>query len=410
MPDKIAFPLAGEVESTIGKIKGCLKQMGPCLDLEIPFHLASDMESTTDIIEECLERIAICCELAEKLVRLNSYDEAGSSTKVMLLLTEYGSEGKFRNKIKFAIADLGRKLIGLEGYIREIREKTNAGNYVCPRCQGSGTTSTWAHVRERGSRQQTILRSRPCNSCSGKGLITLAAEVNKASGVFCDHGQNVLSIMLNLHNSLIDLVSSRYTQMGFEKKEVPVIAGSERAREEVYADVQAPVEEVAMNIPDVTEIAEEQEMNATGLLVGFLALHEDPAEDSFVEAILITDKNGYPLEYRFTEKISISKIQRILYGNTLRPYLIHEVVGLKLLKELDNPPSVILVVDEDLLALREKSECPILLLEEDKTSLKAHDKHPDDIERTRSALESYKEQIPLSQPFHRIFEAIERTD
>lgn len=165
----------------------------------------------------------------------------------------------------------------------------------------------------------------------------------------------------------------------------------------------------ATDTQNVNEMTEEQKAGSPEPLIGFMILHEDPSENSFVEAILITDRNGYPIEYRFTEKIRVSKTQRALYGETLRSYLAQEAIGSKLLEELDNLPTTVLVKDKELLALREKSECPILLLEPDEISLKTHSKYPQDAESTRSILESYKERIPLNQPFKRIAKALQQS-
>jgi len=166
--------------------------------------------------------------------------------------------------------------------------------------------------------------------------------------------------------------------------------------------MRKPVDQRSVDTLDVEETTQDQRTTSPKPLIGFIALHENPSENSFIEAILVTDRNGYPIEYRFTEKIRISETQRILYGETLRSYLALEAFGPKLLEKLDNPPTLIVAKDEELLALREKSECPILLLEAEGVSLRTHKKYPHDAESTRSVLKSYKERISLSKPFERI--------
>ena len=158
-------------------------------------------------------------------------------------------------------------------------------------------------------------------------------------------------------------------------------------------------------------------MSSAEPLIGFMVLYEDPSKRLFVEAILITDKNGYPIEYRFTEKITISETQQFLYGKTLRPYLVLEVFGLKLIKKLSKMPTLILAKDEELLALREKIDVPILYVKanisaavSNEVSFKTHQKYPDDIDRTRNILESCKEQISVNELFERIFRVLQKLE
>jgi len=174
--------------------------------------------------------------------------------------------------------------------------------------------------------------------------------------------------------------------------------------------MRKPVDQRSVDTLDVEETTEDQRTTSPEPLIGFIVLRENPSENSFVEAILVTDRNGYPVEYRFTEKIRISETQRILYGETLRSYLALEAFGPKLLEKLDNPPTLIVAKDEELLALREKSKCPILLLEAEGVSLRTHKKYPHDAESTRSVLKSYKERISLSKPFERISKLLQELE
>jgi len=219
---------------------------------------------------------------------------------------------------------------------------------------------------------------------------------------------------LSRHNLIRKIVGQQSSQKGYQKTREFTI---EKAMELVKAkSARESTRRTPDHTKDVKGIAREQEMSSRGPQIGFMVLYEDPSEKFFVEAILTTDKNGYPIEYRFTDRIPINATQRILYGNTLRTYLVLEVVGLKLLNKLEQMPTLILVKGEELLELRERTKCPMLCVEHDVNSddpkemlFKTHQKYRGDIDRIRSLLKSYREQVPLDEPFKRIIKALQKS-
>lgn len=66
-------------------------------------------------------------------------------------------------------------------------------------------------------------------------------------------------------------------------------------------------------------------------------------------AVLICDTKGFPLEFRYTEPIIPTKIQKVLYGNNLEKYLKVDVILDSLLKVLSNNYDYLIVGDESLL-------------------------------------------------------------
>ena len=66
-------------------------------------------------------------------------------------------------------------------------------------------------------------------------------------------------------------------------------------------------------------------------------------------AVLICDTNGFPLEFRYTEPIIPTKIQKVLYGNNLEKYLKTDVILDSLLKVLSNNFDHLIVGDDSLL-------------------------------------------------------------
>ena len=63
---------------------------------------------------------------------------------------------------------------------------------------------------------------------------------------------------------------------------------------------------------------------------GFLTVLESPAHGLF-GGYLVLSPQGRPLEFRCSTPVAVSRAQEILYGPTLRPYLLAEVVGQALL-------------------------------------------------------------------------------
>ena len=64
---------------------------------------------------------------------------------------------------------------------------------------------------------------------------------------------------------------------------------------------------------------------------------------------MVTDASGLPVDFRYTDPVTPTRLQRALYGNVLDRYLRAEVVLRTLLDALDAPPSLLLVDDPDLL-------------------------------------------------------------
>ena len=83
---------------------------------------------------------------------------------------------------------------------------------------------------------------------------------------------------------------------------------------------------------------------------GFLTVLESP-EHGFFGGYLVLSSQGRPLEFRCSTPIAPSRAQQILYGPTLRPYLLSEVIGQVLVAGSELPVSVILTDQRDMLPL-----------------------------------------------------------
>jgi hypothetical protein len=81
---------------------------------------------------------------------------------------------------------------------------------------------------------------------------------------------------------------------------------------------------------------------------GFLVVRAGD-DGTYVGGLMVTDASGLPVDFRYTDPVTPTRLQRALYGNVLDRYLRSEVVLRTLLDALDAPPSMLLVDDPDLL-------------------------------------------------------------
>ncbi len=85
---------------------------------------------------------------------------------------------------------------------------------------------------------------------------------------------------------------------------------------------------------------------------------------SYLGGLLVVDGSGIPMDFRYTEPITPSKLQSILYGKALEPHLKEEVIQRTLLKELKGQPDLLILPAADLAAgLKGEAKCPVLALQ-----------------------------------------------
>ncbi|MBD6617507.1 hypothetical protein FNW02_17160 [Komarekiella sp. 'clone 1'] len=95
--------------------------------------------------------------------------------------------------------------------------------------------------------------------------------------------------------------------------------------------------------------------------IAFLSKHLFDS-DAIQGAVLVTDKNTKPLEFRVTEPIRPTKFQRTLYGEILYDYIFVELIAIPLLAALKEKPSIVLIQDEIFLSINSKQEIPVFRL------------------------------------------------
>jgi hypothetical protein len=83
---------------------------------------------------------------------------------------------------------------------------------------------------------------------------------------------------------------------------------------------------------------------------GFLTVLESP-EHGLFGGYLVLSPQGRPLEFRCSTPVIASRAQEILYGPTLRPYLIADVIGQSLVAGSELPVQALLTDHQEMLSL-----------------------------------------------------------
>ena len=151
--------------------------------------------------------------------------------------------------------------------------------------------------------------------------------------------------------------------------------------------------------------------------IGFLTVTEH-AEHGLFGGYLILNVSGRPLEFHCTAPLKPSRAQEILYGPTLRPFLLGEQIGQTLLAKAKVKPFLVCVDDEAMLAAREFCDVPLVLVHADETApatgsfalgrrqvLAASEEHRNIVLEKWSA--AHADALDLSEPFTRIREALD---
>jgi hypothetical protein len=148
-------------------------------------------------------------------------------------------------------------------------------------------------------------------------------------------------------------------------------------------------------------------------------------EDAYTGGYLVTNAWGRPLEFRVSTKVAPTRVQRILYGETLEPYVLADVIGKGLLTKTATAVSWIVTDQRAFLALRPEIDVPITWVTND--AVEPRDKSPDvmragtsgdyfvychenfraDVDSVQSHLASCR--LDLLEPFERLASAIQES-
>jgi hypothetical protein len=150
--------------------------------------------------------------------------------------------------------------------------------------------------------------------------------------------------------------------------------------------------------------------------LGFLTILHEPA--GYLGGFLVTNQWGRPLEFRLSTAVLPNRVQQILYGRTLQPYLCAELIGKTLIEKTTTQVQVLVTDQETVLPLRQQLSIPVgcverasaergsALLRSRAPALIAHAQFPQDQLVLTELEERLGEAFDLTEPFTRIREAI----
>jgi hypothetical protein len=161
------------------------------------------------------------------------------------------------------------------------------------------------------------------------------------------------------------------------------------------------------------------------LNLGFLTVVHDAS--GYLGGYLVTNVWGRPLEFRLSTAIQPNRVQQILYGGTLQPYICADLIGKTLIDKTATSAQVILTDREPVLELRLMLEVPLAWVAPPDDALAAamsaagaevrsaapgragvfcHPSFPADIGVLRDTLGRLDRVVDLAEPFSRVREAI----
>ncbi len=164
-------------------------------------------------------------------------------------------------------------------------------------------------------------------------------------------------------------------------------------------------------------------MSDVNMSLGYLMVTRT-ADNDYVGGIMVTDPYAIPVEFKYSEPIKPTGLQKILYGNSIEKYLLVDVIAKKLLQNLEEKPKFILIEDSRLLDIQFKT--PIIFInmptkgaEESKESKLREELSKDTLESGYDILfngtltsddikwlERISDEIDILEPFHRLKEAL----
>lgn len=161
--------------------------------------------------------------------------------------------------------------------------------------------------------------------------------------------------------------------------------------------------------------------------LGFLTAIEVP-EKGYVGGLLVTTHHGRPLEFQCTLPVKANPTQEILYGPTLGPFILGELIGGALVDKAGIKPHLVLTDQEQILELRAHVNSPVAFVQADgseagkkrvqavaatgelrlgRQMLRFHAAHAEDVEKISVESARFPDDADLSEPFVRVREALQ---
>lgn len=160
--------------------------------------------------------------------------------------------------------------------------------------------------------------------------------------------------------------------------------------------------------------------------IAFLETYTLDGDAGIMGAIMVTDSDTKPIEFRVTAPIKPTNFQKTLYGSVLHEHILTELVSVPLLNAINEDLDLILVRDPLFLGVNEKQGVRVVRLsgEEDHRGNKAVElaasngspklfveiskKFESELSEIKSSLSSVSEHRDLIEPFDRLKIACEQ--
>jgi len=153
--------------------------------------------------------------------------------------------------------------------------------------------------------------------------------------------------------------------------------------------------------------------------LGFLTAVED-AERGFVGGLLVTNRFGRPLEFQCTAPVKPNRAQQILYGPTLRPFVLGELLGRTLVDKIGVKPHLVLIESDEILELRQHVSMVVASVKDSKPddpsrlplgmhAISFHPDFPSDRDEIAKHSKSILAEANMREPFERVREALAET-
>jgi hypothetical protein len=144
--------------------------------------------------------------------------------------------------------------------------------------------------------------------------------------------------------------------------------------------------------------------------IGYVSVRK--IEEKYVGAVLIVDEFGIPQEFKYTEPVSPTPLQKILYGKSLDLYLTVEIIAKSLLKNVEQKPEIFLTDNISLVESSDQvyyvsshpaTECVISSQTESLKFIAKSNFSQDKVEKLKKIVEEFD----VMEPFQRLAKALE---
>ncbi len=136
-------------------------------------------------------------------------------------------------------------------------------------------------------------------------------------------------------------------------------------------------------------------------------------DSSIRGALLVTDLETKPYEFRVTSPIKPTQLQQILYGRTLSEFVVAELICVPLLKACKEKINFVIIKQIQLLNMRPYIEFPVICVsrKDDKNNSNelmyhAHKNFVSELEAAKLIISAMAEKVDIFEPFQRIKTAI----